>query len=158
MHKNVIFFFFFFFFCGHVGSFSLLLLCRGCVSFSACSSSLFFFGHPTAYGDLGPEIRSKLQLWERWILNLLCWAGDQTCVPALLRRSWSCCTTAGTLVHSCLSFVCICGLLGSAWPEALFESLPSAGSEAVLSAVQQRSWAEPPAGSCWSSYCWFGSF
>ena len=33
--------------------------------------------------------------------NSLCWAGDQTCIPALRRHRWSHCTTVGTL---CIPF------------------------------------------------------
>ena len=46
-----------------------------------------FFGHPKAYGVPRPGIRSQpelqptSQVWERWILNPLAWAGDGTCVP-----------------------------------------------------------------------------
>ena len=50
-----------------------------------------------AYGVPGPGIRSKLQLqampqlWQCQILNPLCWAGDQTCIPVLQKcRSFHC--------------------------------------------------------------------
>ena len=62
----------------------------------------FFFGCPMAYGvtGLGGSDRSHRcnvlpQLWQCWILNPLCWARDQTCIPALQRCHRSCCTTAG---------------------------------------------------------------
>ena len=66
--------------------------------------SMHFFGHPKAYGAPGPRIRSepqlwtKLQLWQCQILNLLWWARDSICVPALPRCWWSCCATAGAPV------------------------------------------------------------
>ena len=62
----------------------------------------FSFGHPTAYRIPGSGIRSEPQswpmppLWQRKILNLLCQARDQTCVPALPRCCQSHCTTVGT--------------------------------------------------------------
>ena len=40
-----------------------------------------------------------LQLWQPWILNPLCLAGDWTCIPAVQRHLKSCCSTAGTLPH-----------------------------------------------------------
>ena len=57
----------------------------------------FIFGHPEAHGVPGTGIRSKQQLrpkpqlWRRQILNPLCWAGDQTCVPVLPRHHCSRC-------------------------------------------------------------------
>ena len=63
---------------------------------------LFIFGHPSAYGVPGsgvrsePQVQPKQQLWQRQILNPLCWAGDQTCIPALPRHRQSHCTTGGT--------------------------------------------------------------
>ena len=65
-----------------------------------------FFGRPTAYGvprpgiRFEPQLQTKPQPWQRQILNPLCRAGDQTCIPALPRRHRSCCTTAGTPVSS----------------------------------------------------------
>ena len=56
---------------------------------------IFFFGCLAAYGVSRPGIRSKLQvqpkpqLQQCQILNPLCRAGDQTCVPALPRCHWS---------------------------------------------------------------------
>ena len=56
--------------------------------------TIFFslhFGCPLAYGAPGPGFRSeplwhpKPPLWQRWILNSLCQAEDQTQVPALPR-------------------------------------------------------------------------
>ena len=67
--------------------------------------SFFSFGCPMAYGVPRPGIRSelqlrpRLQLWPCWILNPLCRAMDQTCVPALPRSLQSCCATAGTPAH-----------------------------------------------------------
>ena len=57
--------------------------------------SFFFFGCPEVYGVPRPGIRSELQLWQCWILNPLCWAGDQTWVPVLPRHCQSCRATAG---------------------------------------------------------------
>ena len=71
------------------------------VLFSFFFSFLFFFGCPSAYGAHGPGVRSepqprtKLQLWQRQILNPLFWAGDQTHTPALPRHCWSRCATLG---------------------------------------------------------------
>ena len=31
------------------------------------------------------QLQPKLQLWQHWIFNLLCWARNQTCVPVLPR-------------------------------------------------------------------------
>ena len=51
-----------------------------------------------------PGVRSELhlgpalQVWQCQILNPLCKAGDQTCVPALQRYHQSCCATMGTPV------------------------------------------------------------
>ena len=65
-------------------------------------NTFILFGLPVAYGVPGPGIRSephlrpKLQLQQRWILNPLCWAGDPTCIPALLRCCQSRCATEGT--------------------------------------------------------------
>ena len=65
--------------------------------------NFFLFGCLVAYGVPGPGIRSEIQLWlmpqpsQQRILNLLCWAGDWTCVPVLQRPCWFCCTTAGTV-------------------------------------------------------------
>lgn len=73
-----------------------------------CISNTFFFffsffGRPAAYGVARPGIRSKPrlqpkpQVQQSLILNPLCWAGDQTCVPALPRCRQSHCATVGTL-------------------------------------------------------------
>lgn len=43
-----------------------------------------------------PELRPKLQLRQRWILNPLPEAGNRTCVPTLQRCGPSCCASAGT--------------------------------------------------------------
>ena len=57
-----------------------------------------------AYGLPEPGIRTELQLqpslqlWQHWILNLLCWAGDLICVLVLQRHGQSHCAIAGTLV------------------------------------------------------------
>ena len=64
--------------------------------------SFSFFAHPWPVEFPGPGIRSQLQLppmlqlWQCWIFNPLCPAGDRTCVPALQRHHGSHCTTAGT--------------------------------------------------------------
>ena len=64
--------------------------------------SFYFSGCPKAYGVSRPGIRSELQLQPKpqlrrcQILNPLCQAGDQTCVPGLPRYFPSCCTTEGT--------------------------------------------------------------
>ena len=69
------------------------------------SFSFSFFwggGCPAAYGvprsgiRSEPQLSPRLQLWQCQILNPLCWARDQTCVPALSRHRWSYCTTAWT--------------------------------------------------------------
>ena len=71
---------------------------------------LNFFGLPVAHRAPRPGIRPKPQLWTKlqlqqcWILKSLCQAGDQTQVSALPRCYWSHCTTAGTPVYS-VSFV-----------------------------------------------------
>ena len=50
---------------------------------------LFLFGCPLGYGVLMPVIRSQVQLLpkpqlrQHQLLNLHCWARDQTCVPLL---------------------------------------------------------------------------
>ena len=60
----------------------------------------FFFGFPASYGVPGPRIRSEPQLppkphlQQPWILNPLCWARDQTRIPALSTPRPSCCATA----------------------------------------------------------------
>ena len=69
-----------------------------------CIRRGFFFliWLPVSYGVHRPGIRSKqdrLQLWQHQILNPLCWAGDQTCIPALPRCLWPC-ATAGTAENS----------------------------------------------------------
>ena len=62
----------------------------------------FFFGSLMAYGASGPGVRSKPQLrpkpqlWQHWILNPLCQAGDRTCVPVLPRLHRSHCDTVKT--------------------------------------------------------------
>ena len=76
------------------------------LSVSGISLSKFFFfsffSCPAAYGVPRPGIRSKprsgpkSQLWQCWILNPLCQAGDLTCVPLLPRCCQSRCVTAGT--------------------------------------------------------------
>ena len=76
-----------------------------------------YIGHPAAYGAPGPGIRSEPQLlpmpqlWQCQIPNPLCWARDQTYIPALPRHCQSCCITAGA--PKFLSFkikfcVCLC--------------------------------------------------
>ena len=70
-----------------------------------CFVLFLFFGCPVAYGVPRPGISSKpqfwpnLQLWQRQTLNLLCRAGDQTCVPALPRHHRSHCATTGTPIY-----------------------------------------------------------
>ena len=61
-----------------------------------------FFGYPAAYGISGSGIRSKPQVWQRWIPNPLCWARDPTCIPLFPRLSRPCCATAGTPIFSFL--------------------------------------------------------
>ena len=57
------------------------------ISFSQFFFSFSFFGLSMAYGIPRPGIRSKPQLWptpqlwQCWILNPLCWAGDQYSRP-----------------------------------------------------------------------------
>ena len=43
-----------------------------------------------------PQLQSKLQLWQHWILDPLCWARDQICISALSRCHRSHCAIAGT--------------------------------------------------------------
>ena len=89
----------------------------------------FFFFFPFSFlaiphGVPGPGIRSELkswpkpQVWQRQILNPLCQAQDQTCVPALPRCGRSHCTTAKThFRHSDRCVVCVivafddCGII-----------------------------------------------
>ena len=65
----------------------------------------FICGCPAAYGTPRPGIRSEPQLQPKpqlqpyQILNPLCQAGDQTCIPALLRGHQSCGTTVGAPEH-----------------------------------------------------------
>lgn len=85
--------------------------------YSQCSGisrmRIFFFLAAAPYAIPQPWIRSerqlqpKPQLRRRWILNLLCPAGDGTCVPALPRQRLSPCATLGTPG---------CGLGAFHWP------------------------------------------
>ena len=65
------------------------------IKFWPAHVSFFLLGHPVAYGVPRTGIRSKPQLqtmpqlWQRQILNPLCWAGDLTCIPPLQRHGWS---------------------------------------------------------------------
>ena len=76
----------------------------GCIRGASLPFSFLFFhffGHPAAYGVPEPGIRSepkvpsKLKLRLRWTFNLLCQAGDRTCIPALPRCCRSHCAPAG---------------------------------------------------------------
>ena len=63
------------------------------------SSSLFV--HPTSYevpwarDQTQAIVSTKPQLWQCWILNPLCWAGDGICIPVLPRCRWFHCATVG---------------------------------------------------------------
>ena len=64
---------------------------------------LFFLsGRPIAYVVPGLRIRSEPQLWptpqlwQSWIFNPLCWAGNQTCIPARQRCLQAHGATGGT--------------------------------------------------------------
>ena len=100
-----------------------------------------FFGCPTAYGIPRRGIRHELQLWFKpqlyqcWILNPLCWAGDWTCVPALPRRYWSLCATSGTwallwhcYVYQRLSDILFSDQITSTGLGSLIVCLPKLGS------------------------------
>ena len=61
----------------------------------------FIFGHHGIWGSQARDriratVETKLQLWQLQILNALCWARDQTWVPALPRCHQSCCATKST--------------------------------------------------------------
>ena len=43
-----------------------------------------------------PQMQPKLQRWQCWILNPLCWARDGTCILALPRCHQSHCAIVGT--------------------------------------------------------------
>ena len=68
-----------------------------------CNTYIIYLPPPTVYevprsGIISkPQLQHKLQLWQRWILNPLCQARDQTCVLALQIHSRSLHATAGTL-------------------------------------------------------------
>ena len=78
-------------------------------SFSVSDFLIFilflFFGCLGACGVPGPGTRSepqllpKPQLWQCWIFNLLCQAGDRTYIPALPRHCQFCWATAGTPIR-----------------------------------------------------------
>ena len=105
----------------------------------------FLFGYPAAYGGPGPGIRSQLQLqptlqlWQCGILNLLCRAGDRTCIPALQRCRWSCCVTAGTPEFIFLKVMCAWGAL--AIPHLLC-SKPFSSSEVPLAPSWFLAWLQ----------------
>ena len=75
------------------------------------SRNFFCFGRPAARGvsslvrdHIPNAVPTKLQLHQHQILNPLCPAGDQTCVPVLPRCHQSHCTSTGTPRISFLFF------------------------------------------------------
>ena len=62
-----------------------------------------FFGSPVAYGVPEPgmtfelQLQTEPQLWQSWIFNPLCQAGDRTCVSVLPRRWQSHCTSRNSV-------------------------------------------------------------
>ena len=85
------------------------LICFSWVNWRFKATFFFFlFWPPRGIWSSGPgtrseqQLRPKLQLWQRQILNPLCRAGDQTYVPALPRRHWSCWTRAGSPIATFL--------------------------------------------------------
>ena len=71
--------------------------------FCFCFCFCFGVGFPSQRSDSSRSWQPMLQAWQHRILNPLCWARDQTCVPALWRHCWSHCSLVGTPV--CISFV-----------------------------------------------------
>ena len=79
---------------------SLLVLGTHSICLSKNTVYFSFFDRPRSIWSSQPWLRPKPRLQQCRILNPLCQAGDQTCVPVLPRRHGSPCATVRTPRHT----------------------------------------------------------